>query len=71
MECSAHTDEYDQDAHDGDIRIVTDAEVEDEYPLSGVVEELGKSLKTLTDKLPARMVKVQQRANLATNCWQG
>ena len=71
---SAHTsdtDEYDQDAHDGDIRIVTDAEVAGEYPLSGVVEELGKSLKTLAEKLPARMVKVQQRANLASQLLAG
>jgi len=59
------TDEYDQDHQGGDIRIVTDAEVEGEYPLSGIVKELGKSLSTLAAKLPERMVKVQQRVSLA------
>lgn len=49
----------------GSVRIVTDAEVEAEYPLDGVVAELANSLKTLARKLPERMVKVQQRASLA------
>ena len=62
---TSETNEYDQDDLGGDIRIVTDAEVEGEYPLAGIVEELAKSLRTLTEKLPARMVKVQQRVKLA------
>ena len=55
----------------GSVRILNDAEVQTEYPLSGVVEELGKSLKTLAEKLPARMVKVQQRTNLASQLLAG
>jgi hypothetical protein len=67
---SADTDsEFDDQG--GDMKILSDAEVGSEYPLSGIVEELGKSLKLLAEKLPARMVKVQQRANLASQLLAG
>ena len=68
---TSETDEYDQDDLGGDIRIVTDAEVEGEYPLSGIVEELAKSLKTLSEKIPQRMTKVQQRVALANQLLAG
>ena len=67
----AHYADDGYDNQGGDVRIVTDAEVEGEYPLAGLVEQLGKSLKTLAEKLPARMVKVQQRANLASQLLAG
>lgn len=50
----------------GHVRTMTDAEVAEEYNLDKLVEHLGKSLKTLAEKLPARMVLVQQRAALAS-----
>jgi hypothetical protein len=50
----------------GSIRTVTDAEVEAEYPFDEILTELAKSLKTLQEKLPARMTKVQQRVALAS-----
>ena len=53
------------------IPISTDADVAGEYPLAGIVEELSKSLKTLAEKLPARMAKVQQRATLASQLLAG
>lgn len=62
-------DEYDNQG--GDVRLITDAEVAGEYPLAGIVEELAKSLKTLAEKLPARMAKVQQRATLASQLLAG
>jgi hypothetical protein len=65
------TDEYDQYSQDGDIRVVTDAEVEGEYPLSGIAETLAASLKTLAEKLPQRMTKVQQRISLANQLLAG
>jgi hypothetical protein len=68
---TSEADEYDQDDSGGDIRVVTDAEVGCEYPLSGIVEELAKSLKTLAEKLPQRMVKVQQRVSLAQQLLEG
>jgi len=46
-------------------------EVEAEYPLSGIVEQLGKSLKTLAEKLPQRMTKVQKRVSLAEQLLAG
>jgi len=66
VSASAQVDNYDAGDVGGDVRIVTDAEVEAEYPLAGIVEEMGKSLKTLADKLPARMVKLQQRVEMAS-----
>jgi hypothetical protein len=51
---------------DGSIRTLTDAEVEAEYPLDGIVDEIGKSLKKLSEKLPERMSRVKQRAELAS-----
>ena len=66
VSASAQVDDYDAGDVGGDVRIVTDAEVEAEYPLDGIVEQIGKSLKTLGEKLPARMVKLQQRVDLAS-----
>jgi hypothetical protein len=50
----------------GSIRILSDAEVEREYPLDGIIKELSASLKTLSEKLPGRMNKLQQRVSLAS-----
>lgn len=50
----------------GSVQIRTDAEVEAEYNLEDIVSELAKSLKTLAEKLPARMNRLQQRVALAT-----
>ena len=68
---SAHDTDSECDDQGGDIKLVTDAEVGGEYPLSGIVEDLGKSLRTLAEKLPARMVKVQQRVTLASQLLAG
>jgi hypothetical protein len=60
--------EYDDESRDegGSIRIMTDAEVETEYELSAIVEGLAESLKSLAEKLPGRLTRVQQRVELAT-----
>jgi hypothetical protein len=55
----------------GSIRLVTDAEVNAEYDLDEIVVELGKSLNTLADKLPARMTGVQRRVALANQLLAG
>ena len=67
----AHYSEDEYDNQGGDVRVITDADVAGEYPLAGIVEELSKSLKTLAEKLPARMAKVQQRATLASQLLAG
>lgn len=68
---SAHETYGEYDDQGGEVRIITDAEVAGEYPLDGIVEQLGTSLKTLAEKLPVRMAKVQQRATLASQLLAG
>jgi hypothetical protein len=69
--CGVAAYDTDSDSQGGNVRIVTDEEVADEYPLAGLVEELGKSLSTLAEKLPARLTKVRQRAELASKLLAG
>ena len=55
----------------GSVRILNDAEVAEEYDLNRIVEQLGKSLRTLAEKLPERMTRVKQRAELARKLIEG
>lgn len=63
---------WDEDATSGGhVRMMADAQVADEYDLAKIVEHLGKSLKTLAEKLPERMTRVKQRAELASQLLAG
>ncbi len=60
-----------EDNSGGHVRIMTDAEVAAEYELDKIVQQLGKSLKTLAEKVPERMARVKQRAELASQLLAG
>jgi len=49
----------------GHVKTMTDAEVAAKYSLMDILEELGKSLKTMCEKLPVRYSRLKARAELA------
>jgi len=49
----------------GSVRVIDDAEVARLYHLDAVLAELGKSLSTMAAKLPERLTRIRQRAELA------
>jgi len=63
--CGVSADSDDDRDTGGSVKILTDDQVAAEYPLEGILDQLGKSLRTLAEKLPQRMAKLQQRVSLA------
>ena len=58
-------DRYDERPEEGDIRILTDAQVQAEYHLDAILRELAKTMAEMSKKLPARYNRLRANAELA------
>ncbi len=58
-------DQYESSGYDGGIETLTDAEVAAHYNLDEVLEQLGKSMTVMCQKLPERFNRLKARAELS------
>lgn len=63
--CNAADDIDDAETRNGQVTDLTDTEASNQWELKAVLEQLGKSLTGLRDRIPERMVRIRQRAELA------
>ena len=59
------SEDSEQSSYGGRISMLTDAQVAETYELAEILKRLGKSLSDMAEKLPQRLTKIQQKAQLA------